>query len=338
MLKFVAALYTLYSILFTPHAVLATESALSASPAILESIVQPNTTNLTTITIQNNTNFPLPLKGSVSAFLSTEDIPDSAKETFNASSWFTLEPADLILQPSEVKQIKVTITPPKDAEPGGHYATIYFRPLIPQEAVTQSSAISLARIGVLAFLIVPGNITEAISTPTLFSSSFQAFGPVKFTSHLENQGSVHLLPITKLEIKDMWGNTIATLTHPTTAILPHTTKQFNYSWDTKLGFGRYSAILSTQYGTDNPSKQSDPIFFWLIPWPLIILIITILTFIYKIFIVNRRRLVLALQVLKGNYDQTQINQKNPSQHTRSNRRPNSPHPSALRRSRRQLDG
>lgn len=335
MLKFAAILYTLYSILFTPPITLATESALSASPAILEAIVEPGQSNLATITIQNNTNFPLPLKGSASAFLSTEDIPDSAAATFNASSWFVLEPADLILQPNEVKQIKLTITPPINSEPGGHYATIYFRPLIPQEAVSQSSAISLARIGILAFLIVPGDIEEKITVGSLHSPSFQAFGPINFIAHLENQGSVHLIPTAQLEIYNFWGQKLTTLTHAPTAILPHTNKQFNFQWDTKLGFGRYHATLTTNYGTDKPPQTSQEIYFWLIPWPLILFIITVLTIIYKIFIVNRRRLVLALRVLKGNYDPDQINQENLSQHPRSHRRTNTSHTSTRGSSRRQ---
>lgn len=330
--------YTLYSILYTPPITLATESALSASPAILESIVQLDQSNLTTVTIQNNTSFPLPIKGSVSAFLSTENIPDSAASTFNASSWFTLEPADFILQPKEVKQIKVTIKPPPQAEPGGHYATIYFRPLIPQEVVAESSAISLARIGILAFLIVPGDIKESISAGPLFSPRFLAFGPVKFLSHLENQGSVHLLPTTKLEITNFLGKNVATLTHPTTTILPHTNKPFNYTWNIGIGFGRYSAKLTTNYGTDNPTLVSEPTYFWLIPWPLILIALTILTFSYKIFIVNRRRFVLALRVLKGNYDPDQTNQKDLSKQPRTHHRTHSPHSSARRRSRRQLDG
>lgn len=312
----------------------ASESAISASPAILEAVVQPGQTNLTSITIQNNTNFPLPLKGSVSAFLSTEDIPDSAKETFNASSWFVLEPADLILQPKEVKQIKVTITPPPTAEPGGHYATVYFRPLIPQEAISQSNTISLARIGVLSFLIVPGDIHEQISPSILHAPSFQAFGPLQLFTHLENLGSVHLLPTTHLLISDMWGHERADLSAANTIILPHTSKKLDFTWNIRFGFGRYRAILTTQYGSDNLTKQSDPIYFWLIPWPLILLALTILTFVYKIFIVNRRRLVLALRVLKGTYDPTQINQKNPRQQSRTRRRPNSTNTSTISRPRR----
>ncbi len=119
-----ALVITIYLILSPISKAHASESALSASPAILETVLDQKQPTITTVTIQNNTNFPLPIKGSVSAFLSTESIPDKNKDTFNASRWFTLDPADFILQPNEVKKVTVTITPPRDAEPGGHYATI----------------------------------------------------------------------------------------------------------------------------------------------------------------------------------------------------------------------
>ena len=138
-------LLAIYYLLFANPA-LATESALSASPAILETVLELDKVTTTSVTIQNNTNFPLPIKGSVSAFLSTEKINEENKDTFNASRWFSLEPADFILQPNEVKKVEVTINPPKGAEPGGHYATIYFRPLIPQDAVSSGSTISLALV------------------------------------------------------------------------------------------------------------------------------------------------------------------------------------------------
>jgi hypothetical protein len=298
----------------------ATESALSASPAILESVLELDKPSQTTLTIQNNTNFPLPIKGSVSAFLSTETIPEENKDTFNASRWFSLDPSDFILQPNELKKITVTITPPAGAEPGGHYATIYFRPLIPQEAVSAGGNISLARIGILAMMIVPGDITTSLKSSPLTAPAWSSFGPIKFWSNLTNNGSVHLLPSSTLTIKNFWGQTVAELKSDPTIVLPHTTKEHNFVWDTKLGIGPYRATLTTTYGTDEKPIVSDPVTTYLLPWPIIVVAFAILTFVYKIFIVNRRRIVLAISVLKGTYEPPEVTQKNTSHHPRLNPR------------------
>jgi hypothetical protein len=65
-----------------------------------------------------------------------------------------------------------------------------------------------------------------------------------------------------------------------------------------------------------------------------------LTFFYKIFIVNRKRLLLAIAVLRGTYEPPETTQKNTLNHPRSRARPNSPRSSprpTKRRPRRQSD-
>lgn len=332
---FFVFLSTFYFLLSTNALARANESALSASPAILETVLDHNQPTTTIITIQNNTNFPLPIKGSVSAFLSTETIPEENKDTFNASRWFTLDPADFILQPNEVKKVTVTIKTPKDAEPGGHYATIYFRPLIPQDAVSSGSTISLARIGILAMMIAPGDITTSLTTSPLTAPFWSSFGPIKFWNTLTNNGSIHLLPTSTLTIKNIWGKTVAEIKTNPGIVLPHTTKEHNFVWDKKIGFGPYKATLTTSYGTDQQPLTSNTVATYLLPWPLILGLIAILTFAYKIFIVNRRRLVLAIRVLKGQYEPTETTQENPRNHPRSHLRlnPTKPTRNAKRRPR-----
>lgn len=280
----------------------ATESAMSAAPAILESVLNPESPTLTIISVQNNTNFPLPIKGSASAFLANENLAPEKEETFDASKWITLDPSDFILQPHEVKKIKVTITPPKDAEPGGHYATIFFRPLIPADAVSASSTISLARIGVLTMMIYPGEIKNSLDSSPLAAPTWQSFGPINFGADLTNSGSIHTLPVAKLTIHNYWGKQVAEIVHPPSIVLPGTTKSFNFVWDRVLLLGHYKATLAVDPGSDQSPLAIDPISFWIFPWPVILFTICCLTLTYKIFIVNRRRLVLALAVLKGKYE------------------------------------
>ncbi|MCJ7829497.1 hypothetical protein MUP50_00185, partial [Patescibacteria group bacterium] len=137
------------------------QSALGIAPAIIELVLDPGKRKETKVSVFNITNFPLPIKGHVKSFL-PENSSDSS-EIFDASSWFKLEPSDFILQPRENKEIKIIVKPPLKAEPGGHYATIYFQPLLPVEVLSPQTAYLTARIGVLAFLIVKGEITEEAS-------------------------------------------------------------------------------------------------------------------------------------------------------------------------------
>lgn len=282
----------------------AVDTALSVAPAILESVTISGKKNLTKIIIINNTNFPLPIKGQVSTFLSNTSLPKTQSDTYNAASWFTLEPSDFILQPQEKKEIAVTIVPPKKSEPGGHYATIYFQPLIPADIVSKESTTSLARVGVLAFLVVPGDIKEGLEIISLAAPIWQTFGPLNFDFSLKNTGNIHLLPTGEIEIKNILDQVVKTIPLEPSAIIPGTTTEQSLMWDKQLLFGRFSTTLKINYGTNHDPLISKPIYIWIIPWPIILVIIVLLTLIYKIFILNFSRLKLAFKVLIGKDDKS----------------------------------
>lgn len=311
---------------------LASESSLTVAPAILEKVAKPNESTETFAIITNTTNFPLPIKGQVNAFLSTYNIPDSASNTYNASSWFTLEPSDFILQPHENKEIKITINPGKDTEPGGHYATIYFQPLIPDGVISPESTISLARVGVLAFLVIPGNLNESLEVSGIHTNTWQTFGPIEFYFHLKNNGNIHLLPTGRLEIKNILNQTVSTEIIEPSVILPQTEKDQSLIWYKQLMFGRYAATLTLDYGLNHEPLISKPIIFWIIPWPLILIAVVLLTLLYKIFIVHIDRFKLAIAVLRGkNVNQTKNNSSDSTLNTRAGSRPHTAHSNPKRR-------
>lgn len=274
------------------------ESALAVAPAILEAVVEPGVGLEKEIYVVNNTNFPLPVKGQIGPFLANEILSDPDSAIFNVSSWFTLEPADFILQPQEAKLIKATITPPPDAIPGGHYATVFFQPLIPEGALTAGTTISLARVGVLTFLITPGDIVESLELTAEPVSQFRLAGPIKFDPSLKNLGSVHIMPTGSLQITNWQGKPVADLTAEPGIVLPHTEKAFALTWNPQFLLGKYQAELHLKYGAEQ-KNLSYTWSFWVIPLHLIIPLLLVLTFILKLFIVGKARVRLAIDVLFG---------------------------------------
>jgi len=305
---------------FVTARTLASESSLTVSPAILEKITAQNQLATASATINNTTNFPLPVKGQVDAFLGNTNLTGLTSNAFNSASWFTLEPADFILQPHESRDILIKIKPPNNTEPGGHYATIFFQPLIPSEVVSPQSTISLARIGVLVFLIVPGDIHENLELSSLTAKTWSAFGPVNFDFTLNNPGNIHLLPLGQLEIRNLFGKVVATLPLPPTTILPGTHPGQTLTWDRSLLFGRYQATLSLSYGSDHTLLTTKPLIFWVVPWPYFLFIFMLLTLLYKIFIVHIDRIKLAINVLKGKNVHAPQNTPSPSHIRTSTRR------------------
>lgn len=295
MLFRVLVLFLLTTILFSPpNLIKADESSLSLSPAIHESVIKPGESlQQVELLLTNLTNFPLPIKGWPAPFLANEQTPSQIN--YDASSWFSLEPSDFILQPSERKKVILTITAPRDAEPGGHYATVFFQPLIPEGLSGNPQA--LARVGVLVLLIVPGNIKEAVSASAPTLPSWQAFGPVNFTLEFTNNGNVHSVVNGELKISNLFYQNLGTIPLPSTTILPGTKKGLQLNWDKRLGFGKYIFTPSLYYGANHQQVTLPPFTFWLIPWPAILFLISLLTFILKFFIFNGARIKKAWIVL-----------------------------------------
>lgn len=281
------------------------KSALAVSPAILEMILEPGGTNETKVIVINITNFPIPIKAMVRNFIPNEPIFDKSEETekiLDASSWFTVEPADFILQPLEEKDITITVNTPFEAEPGGHYATVFFQPLIPQEFISARNTNLMARVGVLNFLIVKGDIIEQASITNFFTQKLKQFGSIDFTLSFKNEGNIHIMPSGEITIKNFRGEEVTRIPIEPSLILPKTEKGLKAVWDKGFIFGYFTAQASSVYGSENIRLNTNEIGFWVVPWVPILIITTLLTVIAILFILYRYRLKLAIDVLRGKVD------------------------------------
>ena len=282
-------------------------SALGVSPAIIEEVLSPGQSTTVPVTVFNLTNIPLPIRGAVRSFIDTPDNLSLEKlEVFDSSNWFSLSQSDFILQPNQERTLTVTITPPENAEPGGHYATIYFQPLIPQSALSTRSLYVSNRVGVLAFLILPGDISEKLTVSTIKTPEFTQYGPIEITVTLTNSGNIHAFPSGIITITNMFGKESAQIPITPGFVLPDSSRDFITWWEKGLLFGKYSIRFSGTYGNDQQTLESQPYSLWVIPIIpttflslFVIMILLSLTF-------ARQRVFRAAKILLGkdNYPQT----------------------------------
>lgn len=245
----------------------APQSALAVSPAIFEAVLDPGKTTKQKITVTNTANVPLPIKASVKSFTVNEEVASENRGIFDASTWFKVQEPDFILQPKQKREVHLTITPPTDAEPGGHYATVYFQPLLPAEVLSDTTAYLTARVGVLAFMIVKGDIIEqAKPAGPLSTAKIQQSGPINFRFKVKNEGNVHLLPTGRVTIYDWRNREVAKLPLAPTMILPKTQKELTVTWDKTRSFGLYHAKLDLVYGSEHKPLMFVPASFWVLPW------------------------------------------------------------------------
>ncbi|MBU0612867.1 hypothetical protein KKB10_02515 [Patescibacteria group bacterium] len=297
----------------TPNA-----QALTLIPPSFETSVDPGVTTETTVKLYNETQDTLSLYPEVVSFTAEGE---TGNPTFDfdaplegAATWFTLPEGPIILDAGERKVIDVKITPPVDAEPGGHYATVFFGTTPPNIDDPGSLALS-TKLGSLFLLRVFGDIEEAGQI-----SQFGLDGDGKTLSRLpatlftrfQNDGNIHLRPTGTITITNMLGGDTATLEfNPKKgATLPDTIRRYETVWEkgqvkevtgnfwsnfwtefsnekNNFALGRYKANISLVAG--NLVSDSAEISFWVMPWRVITvaLVVLVLVVILLIFLIKK---------------------------------------------------
>jgi hypothetical protein len=262
--------------------------ALEIGPPVINLSADPGQTIKTTISIRDISNTNLLVKGQVNDFVAdgedgTPKILLDANEVspYSLKGWLSTLP-DMVLKPKEVHELPISISVPSNASPGGYYGIVRFTGTPPD---LNGTGISLsASLGSLILMTVNGNATHKLSVAE-FSVNHNGSGgpvfesaPLKFVTRLSNSGNIHETPSGLVTITDMFGHQLATLSvnQPARDILPGSIRKFETSLDnTNIGnkvlFGKYTAVLSLDYGTDQ--KVNATITFWVIPYTLIIIVL-----------------------------------------------------------------
>ena len=132
-------------------------NALTISPIRLEINGNPGETVNSKITITNesegfNTYYP--------SFTNFEASGETGNPSFveaknDLGTWITTDDS-ISLKPKESKEIQFQIKIPNDAEPGGHFASVFWG-----TSSNKAGAVSIgSKIGVLVLLSVNGNVKE----------------------------------------------------------------------------------------------------------------------------------------------------------------------------------
>ena len=215
------------------------------------------------------------------------------------ASWFEL-PSAVTLEPNEQKMIPFTIRIPEGAEPGGHFAVMWWSTAPPVKEPGSEVAI-VSRVGILVYLRISGEIQESgrlVSFGVSNQKRFLNYLPINFSVVFESTGNVHLKPQGEIKIKDIFGRTkeVLKVNEFGLSVLPQSKKTFVATWGSKeesagqkksgffsqlknerqgFAFGLYKAELQLEYGEDK--KQSQEKFtFLVIPWRILIFVILIL--------------------------------------------------------------
>jgi hypothetical protein len=214
-------------------------------------------------------------EGGTPSFIKSNE---SASYTYSLASWITIAKDPITLKANESAALNFTVNVPKNAEPGGRYAGILFGTTAP--AATGTGVAISNKVGSLVLVRIAGDAKE-VATLKEFSTPKTSYekGPVDFVVRVQNSGSVHVIPKGNIEIKNVFGQSVAALpvNEKNGNVLPDSTRRFdkesdNLSWKPDgFTFGRYKAQLLLTYGS--PAKTlAGEVIFWIVPWKQLLVI------------------------------------------------------------------
>lgn len=295
-------LLTFYS-LSSAFAQAQTAQGLTAIPPRIEVTVKPGAAVIKEIKVRNDSNTPKTISLEVKDFIVSDELGtpillDGISETANrwaASTWVQISTTKIQLKANETKALTITIVVPDKATAGGHYAMVLQTPDNADTTINGTGSIVTTRVGTLLYITVPGNIKEDAKITNFSGPTFLEYGPVNFSSTFVNLSDVHIIPAGSITITDLLGLKVGQVYLPETRIFPLTQRNIDVTYSAKWLLGRFRAELNAIYGTQGQLLTAT-LFFWVIPWRLIVLLIAAVIVLYSIVTITRRQTISSSEV------------------------------------------
>ena len=288
-----------------------TAQALTISPPRFELDANPGSIINQTIKLFNETEETRIFYPAVQDFAARGEagepgFVEKAETPYPLSDWVKMDFSPISLGPKERKEVQFSVEVPDNAEPGGHYAAIFFSTQPPTEIIGATPIAIAGKLGSLVLLKVGGEVVESgklLEFNTFDKKNFFTHLPVDFYLRFENLGNVHLKPQGTLKITGILDITAT----PTTLMvneaggnaLPKSIRRYDVTW-TRPGaisagvqggtlnileelkaqwrgfaIGKFTAHLNLIYGTEGRQVAAVK-GFWVFPWLLILVIVIIL--------------------------------------------------------------
>ncbi|RLC35664.1 hypothetical protein DRH14_00230 [Candidatus Shapirobacteria bacterium] len=287
----------LFSFFFLFHSTVLADNSLSitAIPPRLEITVQPDKVITKTIKIRNESNSTRYIQTNIKDLIVNDNkgTPiqieglDQSTNPWASASWIQVSPSQFKLKAGQTKAVQLTVIAPKDALPGGHYAVVLHSPKN-ESVINQSGTAINTSVGTIVYITIPGDIHQQASVSKFSIPKFSEYGPINILTTISNSSDIHIAPIGHIAITNLFGANTANILFPTANIFPQTNRIFQTKLDKKWLFGRYKAQLQTTFGTNGQPLLATA-FFWVIPWRLIILILTITALVISLVILLRHK-------------------------------------------------
>ena len=221
---------------------------ITASPAITRYSLEPGGTVSGKVQITNQGVRPFDFTVSAQDFkIKNEDYEQSYRLPQNSNdtaSWFKVTATKYHLGVGQQVDVPYTISVPKNASPGGHYAVLFAKTDQPEER--PGTIVSAKQVGSLFLLTVNGDLQKAGRIIDFKSAFAQRSPKYEAALRMENTGNVHYDAEIRLTLTDVLGN-IKFDQQMKNAVLPQTTRKFKFEWNDAPAAGLFKVGGSVKY-------------------------------------------------------------------------------------------
>ncbi len=198
--------------------------------------------------------------------------PSLMDKSISLARWIKISRGIIELGPGEEKIIPLKIEVNLYARPGKYYAAITFaegsnRDMAESQQLLAGQSELRINLEVEEHIIEKAQIKQFGVNKNIFLKP-----PVKFFLEIENIGNREITPQGFISIYNRQGEERKTLdiNQLQNNILPANSDSFENYWLEKGSFGRYKAVLIMEYGNYGKRDLQDTIYFWIVPWPILI--------------------------------------------------------------------
>ena len=209
------------------------------------------------------------------------------KPKYAASSWITLDDDFIAIPKSGVVSVNILISPPSDLALCGHYALVYFQPLL--DPKSNSLNVSTKIGSLLNFITDNKACNEKISITRFKAPIFLENGPIPVDFDLLNSGDIHISPKGFVSTSNIFKQFVDQQNIKEVKIFPERAKEYNMSIGKKWMIGRFKVAINISYGSTIPQTISKIVYIWVFPWKIMLFILLAIIVIY-IFTVNLYRI------------------------------------------------
>lgn len=184
----------------------------------------------------------------------------------DAYKWVVIPRPDVSLAHRQTAQVPFTLTVPKNASPGGHYASLFFEV---QPNKDDTGVIRKHRIGIIIYVDVQGNTIKKGSVEKSTVPFYQPNAPLSASVLLKNEGNVDFQSTNTMIVKDIFGH-ILYQNDWNHYILPSTTRKIPLQWTSSPWIGLYHVQIKTSLLQTTKSASS-----WVVVVPIWLILVLI---------------------------------------------------------------